>query len=322
MKIAIIGAGIIGLFLSWKLSQKGNDVVIFEKNGVGENTCSGLLSDEIFNLIPGSKELVQNEIKYVRINFLKNVTKVDFSQRFCVINRSALDTLTAQLATEAGVQILTNHLIGALPDNFDRIIGCDGHSSLVRKELGLPRHKGRLAIRGSVSDEDSADFVETWSVGRGFIWKIPRGSSTEYGIIGDPACVRVILNSFLKERDIVLHQTRAKMIPDKFSINANRQMTICGDAAGFNKPWSGGGIIWGLTAATILVDTFPDFNKYVKIVRGMFSLEITLSGFIERAVSFCGNTVGCLPSKFTVDGDFMFRGTLRKSPRAVRLDKV
>ena len=70
MKTAIVGGGIIGLYLAWKLSEKGHDITVFEKKGgVGKEACSGLFSERILEFIPKSKELVQNQIESVFLNF-------------------------------------------------------------------------------------------------------------------------------------------------------------------------------------------------------------------------------------------------------------
>ena len=60
LKVAIIGAGIIGLYLGWKLSEKGHQVTIFEKRGkIGKEACSGLFSERLLQFIPESQKLVQ-----------------------------------------------------------------------------------------------------------------------------------------------------------------------------------------------------------------------------------------------------------------------
>ncbi len=47
-KVAIIGAGVIGLYLAWRLKQKGHEVVVFEKKDkIGGKPCTALVSERI-----------------------------------------------------------------------------------------------------------------------------------------------------------------------------------------------------------------------------------------------------------------------------------
>jgi len=60
-----IGGGVCGLYLAWKLAEKGEQVIVFEKNKeIGKKICSGLFSQNIFNYIPQAKNLIQNKIDY------------------------------------------------------------------------------------------------------------------------------------------------------------------------------------------------------------------------------------------------------------------
>src|SRR3989344_2267653 len=148
MKTAIIGAGINGLYLAWKLSEKGINVTVFEKRDtIGREACSGLFSERIFKFIPRSQKLIINQINFVLIHFPRKTIKVNFAKKFFVMNHAELDRLVADLAIDSGASIKLNET-RYYRVSFERIIGCDGASSEIRKSLGLPEPSYRLGILG------------------------------------------------------------------------------------------------------------------------------------------------------------------------------
>ena len=296
MKVAIIGGGINGLYLAWKLSGKGYDVIVFErKKQIGDNIiCSGLFSQRILDIIPQSQKLIQNRINYANIHFPKKTIRVDFSKPFFIIDHSELDKLVASLAQSQGARLLLNQNTTEIPEDFDKIIGCDGANSVIRKKLNLKYPKFRLGILEIRGGRTSADFVDVWPCKTGFSWRIPRGSGVELGQIADPKEI----------------ETRpglvSKVIPQGLVVPKNNKVTLCGDAAGLTKPWSGGGVIWGLFAANMLLEAFPDFNKYRKKTKKFFVPKIILSKIAMKLIYFFGNnTPWVLPKQARIESDFL-----------------
>lgn len=341
MTIAIIGAGINGLYLAWKLSKIGHKVTVFEKKErIGKEACSGLFSERILEFIPESRKLIQNQIDSVLIHFPKRTFQINFSRKFFVMSHAELDRLAADLARKAGAEIILNNPVKSLPEGFDRIIGCDGSASIVRKKLGLKEPNYRLAIRGFVQRKDNSGlapeprrrinslpgrqvrcgpgFVETWPIrifsvrpfvlkDAGFIWKIPRDKEIEYGIISNFKGVGILLDNFLKKNNLKLEKIKSAVVPQGLLISPNSSLvTLCGDAAGLTKPWTGGGVVWGLISAEILLKNFPDFLKYHKELKRFFLPKIIFSKIAARMTYFFGfNFPYILPKTVKIEGDFL-----------------
>jgi len=309
MKIAIIGAGISGLYLAWKLSERNNEVIVFEKKKrIGKEVCSGLFSEKIFNFIPESKNLIQNEIEYCLIHFPKRTLKIRFSKKLLLMDHSELDNLVANLAKKAGAKIFLGQGINFIPEGFERIIGCDGALSQIRKILDLNDPIFNLGIQGFVKKKDYSNFVETWPTKLGFIWKIPRGREIEYGIIERKNKAKEVFEKFLKENRINLEKEKSALVPQGLVIPRNSKITLCGDSTGITKPWSGGGVIWSLISANILLKNFPDFLKYKKELEKFFKPKIIFSKFVKQMVYFLGfNLPFILPKEFKIEEDFLIK---------------
>lgn len=328
MKVAIIGAGTCGLYLAWKLAKNGHDVTIFEKNNaIGNKICSGLFSERILDFVPEVKNLIENKIDSVLINFPKKKVKVIFSKKILSINHSKLDILLADLARRAGANIVLNNRIFKMPDGFSKIIGCDGAESYTRKYLKGKEPNLRLGIQGFVNisadlKQVQQNFVETWPCKNGFLWKISRKDKTEYGVIADINKAHKIFSDFIKKHNIPIENVKAKIIPQGLIIPKNpstlrhdsgqassgqAQITLCGDAAGLTKPWSGGGVIWGFKAADILLENFPDFGKYRIETKRFFAKKILLSNIATKFVYLLGFKIPwLLPQNNKIESDFLF----------------
>jgi len=327
MKVAIIGAGICGLYLAWKLSERGYDVTVFEKKEkIGKGVCSGLFSERILDFIPESQKLIQNKIEYCLIHLPKNneakeevpflqtpkkTLKIKFGKKFLLIDHFELDNLVADLARKVGAKILLNHILtrqnlAKIEDDFERIIGCDGALSQTRNSLRLKNPQFRLGIQGFINEKNSSNFVETWPTGDGFIWKIPRGKEIEWGIIEKPKVAKEIFDKFLAKNNLHLERINSAIVPQGFIVPDNSKITLCGDAVGLTKPWSGGGVIWGLTAADLLLKNFPDFLKYKNMLKKVFLPKIIFSKIAIKIFYLLGfNFSWFLPKNLKIESDFL-----------------
>ncbi len=298
-KIAVIGAGITGLYTALKLAEKGYKVSVFEKNrSVGLKPCSSLISERIKEHLPIPDNLEQRRVNSVLVHFPRKDIELRPKPCFLLFERKELDEFAFGLAKRAGVEFFFEKEIRELPQGFDKIILCSG-------ALAGECSDYRLGVQ-YFAEEDSDERIQIWPINKGFLWKIPRRENVEYGGIGPAREFLKGLEIFLADRDIVLEKQKIKaaLIPQGLSFSKKDKLFLLGDAACLTKPTTGGGVIWGMTAADILIDNFSDFGKAKAEIKKFFRHKI-LKGKLEAELGcFAGNRFSfLLPKKISIDAD-------------------
>jgi flavin-dependent dehydrogenase len=238
-----------------------------------------------------------------------------------VMNRKLLDQYVSKLAKESGANILLNNEVKKvyffkdkkpqiLADKvyeFDYLIGCDGFNSIVRRSVGIKEPKYKLGIYTYRSKKDKSDFVDVYPSENGFAWVIPRGSSIEYGLLGDLDKAKDKFNKFCKSKKIKPDKIYSHIIPEGLVKAEAGRVALCGDAIGLTKPTSSGGVIWGLTACGILLKDFPNFIKYDEDIKKFFGpkfLFFRIENKVARLLSY--NFQCLLPKEMYFDSDMLY----------------
>jgi electron-transferring-flavoprotein dehydrogenase len=318
----VVGAGPAGSRFSRRAAECGYDVLALERGAVGEPlACSGHVSTDIWEFTPdGAREaLIQNEVFGARFHVGgPGSDDYPFYEREVisnVIDRVGLDRTLAEAAREAGVDLREHHSVSAVEEHADgvevtatgpdgtetfearMVAGCDGPVSRVRRELGLPEPGEKLqGVLGFSSDEDPGDFVDVHlTAPRFFAWRIPRSEAgVEYGLAAPPGAdpgARALFEAFTAEYGIETGDFCAGMIPvGPAETVTSRRGFLIGDAAAQTKPFTGGGILYGMTAADhaareIDPDDPSTLADYESAWREDLATEIRLGHWIRRAYS-------------------------------------
>ena len=258
----ISGAGPVGLHLARKLEERGLDYAVLEDHGrVGSpNHCSGLISTNIASLIDIDRSFIEHEVRGAVLHGERRSAKFTKPRTAAyVIDREKLDTHMSR-----GINVKLNSGVRDFAFRKDHVlvetdsetlesrmlIACDGANSLVRKKLGLIPKEMITGIIAYTDLPDKGDHVDLWfdkQATDGFMWKIPRGSRTEYGMLGS----RVRFSQLEDFFDIRGYEKSGGMIAIGPVKSYHERILLVGDAAAQSKPWSGGGVVYGLKCAEI-----------------------------------------------------------------------
>ncbi|KKU85410.1 MAG: hypothetical protein A2667_02045 [Candidatus Wildermuthbacteria bacterium RIFCSPHIGHO2_01_FULL_47_27] len=312
-RVAIFGAGAVGLYLAWKLSQLGHVAVVFEKMARIEiKPCSGLISETACRMIPGMERYVENRILSCRIHFPRKTINLSLKPTFVCVPRKALNERLFRLAQSSAVSVVYSSSFNGsfaeeLLSRFDRIVGCDGAFSAVRKACRLGDPKMKLGLQAIASVKDDSVYADVWPEKGGFFWRIPRGETVEYGIMGARSSAHGDFIRLIAELGVSdLGSIKSAPIPCGLRLPDNPRITLCGDAAGLTKPWSGGGLLWGFRAADILAECFPDFTLYRQRMRRVFMPQIIGGRALTSFMCLLGNKIPfLLPANIGYDNDFL-----------------
>ncbi|MFB6208033.1 MAG: geranylgeranyl reductase family protein [Candidatus Nanohaloarchaea archaeon] len=331
--IIIVGAGPVGSHLAKGFAERGKDVLVIEQSDeIGKPlACSGHVSPDIWNFVPpGSKDrLLQNQIKGAEFHSGDGSRHRFYSDETVsyVIDRVELDRVKAERAMEAGAEYHLGEHVESVTEREDwvevstssdvyearMVAGCDGASSTVRDSLGMeePDHfyQGILCFS---DEDDSSDFVDVFlDVPKFFGWRIPRGDSVEYGAAVPQGENPVdwldsVTEGYIEKEEQENICAGAIPIGPPSSVTSERVFLV-GDAAGQTKPFTGGGILYGMRSAAAAVDTIEldepaTLEDYEKQWRSELGREIKLGRFIEKMYS--------MPSPLQKTGMKLFEGEI------------
>jgi geranylgeranyl reductase family protein len=277
----VVGAGPAGSRFARTAAERGRSVLVLEQGEVGKPlACSGHVSLDLWEFVPERyhDELFQNAIHGARFHLggpgsreYPFYTDDPISN---AVDRVRLDEVLAEVAGEAGADVRDHHTVTSVEERHDRavveakgpdgverfetrmVVGADGPRSRVRSEVGLPEPEEFLhGVLGFDFQADHQEFVDVHlTVPRFFAWRIPRGDAgVEYGLAvapGDDAPGRFeeLCDGYGVEMDERCSGLIPIGPPDR--VTGDRTLLV-GDAAAQTKPFTGGGILYGMRAADV-----------------------------------------------------------------------
>ena len=170
-KLAVVGGGPVGLFLSIRISELGYDIDVFEKNDwPRDKTCGqGIMPSGVSLLEHSNIKFIDGEDSYFfdSIYYIDGELKVKglLKEKGFGVERKVISNKLYERAKEArtirlipqinidDIEILPNKKIKLLKDEekiYDYVFVCDGLNSLLREKLGCSifrKENHRMAAR-------------------------------------------------------------------------------------------------------------------------------------------------------------------------------
>lgn len=268
--IIIAGGGPAGLFSARLCKDLGLDYIVLEEHKeIGKpNHCSGLVSTNLEKFVEMDDNFIEHKVRGCILHSKNSSVRLTKPKTAAyVIDREMFDRhLSRDIAIEFNthvedfsvrsdkVTVKTNK--GEIDAKI--LLACDGSNSIIRRKFGLkPKEMltGLIAIKEEIN---FGDHVELWfdrkKLRDGFFWKIPRGKTTEYGMLGKTVNFNQLEDLF----NIRDYEKRAGVINFGPVKSYSERLLLIGDSACQVKPWSGGGVIYGLKCAEIAVQTLKE----------------------------------------------------------------
>lgn len=315
--IIVVGGGPAGSYLAGLLQEKFNVLVLEGKKSAGGKACSGLVSKDIKKFIPldeleGGRvrgtgtnipagSLIENEINNCVLHSPSGKKhELGIKQGTFALDRDKLDSFLAskikniQFDTKAGKIEVKNSGVEVKTDkgvfNSKMVVGADGNNSIVRKLWDVKPIDSVMGLMAMVDEKDSSGFFEVWFnheiVKDGFLWRIPRGRRVEYGILGTGVKFDVMEDFFKLKNKKCSCERRASPIPTGFHKTFFDRTLLVGDAAAQTKPWSFGGIYYGMVCGKIAAEVIKKaFDKNDFSEKVLEEYEIKWKGQLEKSIA-------------------------------------
>ena len=307
--VVVVGAGPAGSAAADACAAAGLSTLCIEEHGtIGHPVqCAGLLSNAAFAECRVSEHSVRNKVTGARVISGKGSRiQIDAQKTMAyVVDRGMLDREMAEHAADAGAEYLLHAGVCGLGINtvttrgpggsaeigYTVLIAADGPRSTIARMLGMERAPVFLAgIQADVPHEIDPRFVEVYPDASPdfFGWAIPSGHGrTRIGL-----CSRTNVPALFEEFRKRFPPSTVHLVTGTIPLGImpktyGHRTLFCGDAAGFAKPTSGGGVYTGIRsarhAATVAIeacekDRFDDtvLSRYERLWKEDFGNELSL----------------------------------------------
>ncbi|MBP2132131.1 geranylgeranyl reductase family protein [Methanomicrobium sp. W14] len=275
--VVVAGGGPVGSSAARFCSEKGLKTLLIEEHaGFGRPVqCAGLLSRKAFLECGVSERSVLNEVSGARIvSGLKTDLFFDAKKTMAyVVDRSALDLEMAQNAAKAGADVLLKTSVTGFRDGFvlttgingkksvrcRMVIAADGPRSVFTRFLGMKRAPVFLSgIQAEIFADKPPNIVELhpYASPDFFGWVIPSNDkAARIGLCGERDVYKRFLRFFGRFEGSNIHLVTGTIPIGVMPKTYGNRVLFCGDAGGFAKPTSGGGVYTGIRTAVHASDT-------------------------------------------------------------------
>lgn len=266
--VIVVGAGPAGSAAARTCAEQGLTTLCIEEHGtIGYPVqCAGLLSNAAFAECRITDRSVLNRVSGARvITGQGSELLIDAGiQKAVVVDRGEADREMAHDAADAGVEfrlktgvygvrencVLTRGAYGHEEHRFRILIAADGPRSTIARLYGMERAQVFLSgIQADIRHECDPRFVEIFpdASPEFFAWSIPTGPGrARVGLCGQtrvPERFAELLRRFgTSATHLVTGTLPLGLMPRTYGHNT----LFVGDAAGFAKPTSGGGVYTGI----------------------------------------------------------------------------
>jgi geranylgeranyl reductase family protein len=316
--VIVVGGGPAGSCAAYGLAQAGAKVVIVDDSHPREKPCGGGVTARALALIGSSVAEIPDAVAIDSASFAHAdpTALVELGTdpaRLAIVSRKTFDATLLARAERAGACLQRSRAISIELTNISStvvtregvfhapwVIGADGPSSLVRKQVSAPFARADLSIasgyfvRGSTSRQIEVEFVNEPS---GYLWNFPR---TDHLAVGTCAQADVTtsaqmftLTSAWLDRHVPSGERHRYSWPIP-SLRASSLARECpagagwllaGDAAGLVDPITREGIYFAMAsgdaAAAAIVSERDPSARYTERLRDTIYAELILAARLK-----------------------------------------
>lgn len=318
MKVAIVGAGVAGAYLSGLLAEKGCSNLLFDPLAPYEKPCGGGVTSKAIREFPflESQKIAKKEIHSIEF-VTPGGSGYDFplSAPFYIFSRKELSRFLIDKAVQSGARFIPGKVLRVekrkgrwkvISDkgshSADLVVGADGVRSIVRRQLWRnfdPRDLS-LAVIGYIKGEFEEKAKVCFLSGvEGYIWWFPRQGCTSVGI-GSPlgqmeshqmeTLLRKFISECLPSKETIEASFKWALVPSLRAEEFLRQRfsgerwALVGDAAGLVDPLSREGIYYALKSAQLLAEAIlkGELEVYDRMLQREFLDELRKAAQLKK----------------------------------------